>query len=363
MTSRMIAFGGLFFLILQGALGFDVSTMEQLEQAKKTGQKLVTVRNLQVPAGKTLDFQGLPNGTTIEFAGRVTFGYKEWNGPLMIIKGGNFIVKGLKGHVIDGEGQRWWDGLGGITGGKTKPAPFIYMQLENSFVNDLVFKNAPMTVMAINACRNLIMNNIDIDNALGHTKGGHNTDGFDVAHSENVRITNSRVNNQDDCLALSSGKNIVFANNECRGGHGIAVIGGFDGDNVEDILIKDCKVINNNIGVRVKTILGGKGYVKRVTFDNVELKDVSEIGVVVIGNYYGNNGPKGEPTKGCPITNLVMNNIHGNVLNNGTKHWVYVAEGSDWTWNTNIQGGNRPWQPCKGIPKGLNIECGTNKVG
>nr|AHG54228.1 polygalacturonase 19b [Lygus lineolaris] len=345
---------GALCLLFTVVSGFDVWNLDQLEQAKKTGQKLITVKDLHVPAGKTLDFQGL-NGTTIEFAGRVTFGYQEWRGPLIIIKGARYTVKGLPGHLIDGEGHRWWDTLGG-NGGKKKPG-FIYLHLEDSYVKDLKFKNAPAHGFAVNACRNLHIENVDIDNADGHTKGGHNTDGFDVAHCQNVKITGCRVNNQDDCLALSSGKNVVFTNNVCIGGHGIAVIGGYDGDNVEDILIKDCKVIKNNIGVRVKTMLNGKGLVKGVTFDNIQLQDISETGIVVIGNYL-NSGPRGQPTRGCPIQNLQMTNIYGNVLKNGTKHLVWVADdASNWTWNSKIQGGDR-LRPCQGIPKGVNVVCG-----
>lgn len=34
----------------------------------------------------------------------------------------------------------------------------------------------------------------------------------------------SQVHNQDDCLAINKGSNIVFKGNSCTGGHGISIV-------------------------------------------------------------------------------------------------------------------------------------------
>ncbi|KAF6211509.1 hypothetical protein GE061_012021 [Apolygus lucorum] len=342
-------------LCITVASAADVWNMEQLEQAKKGKDPVIRVRDIQVPAGRTLDFQGL-DGRIIEFHGRVTFGYKEWSGHLIVIKGKNIKVLGMKGHSIDGEGHRWWDNCGGNCG---KKKPFmIYTQLQDSVVYGLRIKNTPAWCFAINECNHVHYYNIHIDNRDGHTKGGHNTDGFDVHKSRNIRIYNSRVNNQDDCLAINSGWNIVFENNVCEGGHGIAVaVGGYDVNEAKNILIKNCKVIKNNIGIRVKTLLNGRGIVDGVTFENVELKDISETGIVIIGNYL-NSGPRGEPTGGIPIRNLNIKNVRGNVLGNGTNIQINVAPGSPsgWTWNSQVKGGKKN-PKCKGTPGNLKDPC------
>nr|AHG54232.1 polygalacturonase 22a [Lygus lineolaris] len=342
-------------LCLTVAAAVDIWSVDQLEQAKRGQDPVIRVRNINVPAGKALDFQGL-DGRTIEFHGRVTFGYAEWSGHLIIIKGKNMKIRGMPGHLIDGEGHRWWDKCGGNCG---KKKPFmIYTQLQDSTVDGLKIKNTPAWCFAINECNNVHYSNIDIDNKDGHSKGGHNTDGFDVHKSRNIRIYNSKVNNQDDCLAINSGWDIVFENNVCEGGHGIAVaVGGYDVNEAKNILIKNCKVIKNNIGVRVKTLLNGKGIVDGITFDNVELKDISEIGIVIIGNYL-NSGPRGDPTGGIPIKNLNINNVRGNVLHNGTNIQINVAPGSPsgWIWKSNVWGGRKN-PNCKGTPGNLNDPC------
>ncbi|KAF6211528.1 hypothetical protein GE061_012041 [Apolygus lucorum] len=343
-----------FSVLIAAATAADIWNIQQLDAARKAKDKNIVLKNINVPAGQTLILENFEPGTKITFTGRITFGYKEWKGPLVIIKGNKFTVEGKPGHLIDGEGHRWWDGKGG-NGGKVKPC-FVYVQLTDSKVNGLTIKNSPKHVFAINDCRHTDFVGITVDNADGHKKGGHNTDGFDIAKSHFIKILNSRVNNQDDCLAINSGTNIEFRNNICEGGHGIAVaVGGYDSNEAKNILIKDCQVIKNNIGIRVKTTLNGKGIVDGVTFDNVILKDISEIGIVIIGNYL-NSGPIGDPTGDLPIRGLTINNVRGNVLKNGTNIQVWVKNAANWKWNSNVAGGTKK-MPCKGVPNGVRVAC------
>jgi polygalacturonase len=96
----------------------------------------IVIKDMTVPAGTTLDLTSLKDGTTVStpllaklkstdtiqvtFQGTTTFAYKEWTGPLISVSGTNITVNGATGHVIDGNGPKWWDGKGG-NGGKTKP--------------------------------------------------------------------------------------------------------------------------------------------------------------------------------------------------------------------------------------------------
>lgn len=80
----------------------------------------IVIKDMTVPAGSTLDLTNLQDGTTVTFQGTTTFGYKEWQGPLISVSGTNIKVVGAAGHLIDGNGAKWWDGKG-TNGGKTKP--------------------------------------------------------------------------------------------------------------------------------------------------------------------------------------------------------------------------------------------------
>jgi polygalacturonase len=77
----------------------------------------------------------------------------------------------------------------------------------------------------------------------GGKAAGHNTDGFDCSTHDLV-IQNSVIKNQDDCLAINKGTNIVFKGNTCSGGHGISV-GSVDSDaTVSGIVISGNTIIN-----------------------------------------------------------------------------------------------------------------------
>lgn len=71
----------------------------------------IVLQDLKVPAGQTLELAGLPKGATVTFAGKTTFGYKPWVGPL-ISASGSITITGAPGHVIDCEGRNWWDNRG-----------------------------------------------------------------------------------------------------------------------------------------------------------------------------------------------------------------------------------------------------------
>jgi galacturan 1,4-alpha-galacturonidase len=67
----------------------------------------------------------------VSFEGTTTFEYDEWDGPLISFSGKSITITGASGHVIDGNGAKWWDGEGS-NGGKTKPkffCRFAYVSL------------------------------------------------------------------------------------------------------------------------------------------------------------------------------------------------------------------------------------------
>nr|AHG54221.1 polygalacturonase 15b [Lygus lineolaris] len=340
------------FMVVTISSAVYVDRFDQIEAAKKSNDKVIVIRNLQVPAGVLLDLQNLKPGTTLQFEGRVTFGYKEWKGPMVRISGKNIIVEGKPGHLIDGEGARWWDGLGGA-GGKTKPT-FIELKLDDSIVRNLHVKNTPVQMFTSSFCNNLLITNVNLDNEDGKSKG-RNTDGFAVGLSKNVTVQNSRVYNQDDCFCCGAGSDIKFINNVCIGGNGISI--GSMGNNrvVERVEARHCQVIDSFNGIRIKTRKNDKALVKDVTFDDITLKDIQQRGVIVHGNYPSWR-PTDDPTDGCPIKNLVINNVRGTVKAGGANTWIWLANGVASGWkvsNVNVSGGKLKL-PCKGLPAGID---------
>uniref|UniRef100_A0A0A9X913 endo-polygalacturonase n=1 Tax=Lygus hesperus TaxID=30085 RepID=A0A0A9X913_LYGHE len=332
----------------------DVDDVSDIKTAKKS--ELISLKTFEVPAGVTLELTNLLPGTVVEFDGILTFGYCEWTGPLIKISGVNVSVVGKPGNLINCEGERWWDGLG-TNGGKFKPK-FFEMTLNDSTVTGLNVKNSPAHVFSIRDCSNVNVTHVKIDNSEGDVKGGHNTDGFDV-NSQNVRISNCWVHNQDDCLAINMGSDVVFEDTVCIGGHGISIgsIGFRPNNIVERVTVKHCEVINSTNGIRIKTKTNATGWVNDVTYEDVLLKNVSQYGILIHGNYQNRVGNmKEDPTPGVPITNLKVSNVRGTVDPMGTNVYVALANASNWTWtNIEVSGGSME-STCQGIPIEVNTE-------
>ncbi|XP_018324490.1 probable endopolygalacturonase B [Agrilus planipennis] len=320
--------------------------------------KEISIANLQVPAGETLALHA-QNDSIITFEGNITFGYKEMFGYLIIIRGNNITVVGAPGHLIDGGGARWWDGLGG-NGGKSKPM-FIQFRLKNSLVKGLNVKNSPQHCLRIMYSENVILTDITFDNLDGDTQGGHNTDAFGIGYSKNVTITNSTVYNQDDCFAINSGSGHAFTNNFCYGGHGISIgsVGGRDDNLVENIFIKNNTVVNSENGIRIKTNHNTTGIVRNVTYEDITIENITDYGFLIRGDYL-NGGPTGEPTPGFELSHLTFRNIHGTVQSRGTNVYVLLSDGvaSNWTVeNIRIVGGQKKDVRCLGIPSDCSLSC------
>ncbi|CAI7613932.1 hypothetical protein PCG10_004567 [Penicillium crustosum] len=324
-------------------------------KAGKSSCSTIVLDNIKVPAGETLDLSKLKSGTKVIFKGETTFGYKEWTGPLIRFSGDNINVSGASGHVINGGGPSWWDGKG-TNGGKKKPKFFYAHGLDNSNISGLNVKNTPVQGFSVQA-DHLVLDHITIDNSEGDSKGGHNTDAFDVGSSTYITISNANIKNQDDCLAINSGEHITFTGGTCSGGHGISIgsVGLRDNNIVKDVTISDSSVVNSDNGVRVKTIYKATGAVSDVTFSNIKLSNIAKYGIVIEQDYQ-NGSPTGKPTTGVPITGLKVEKVTGTVKSSGTDVYILCGNGSckNWTWTGNSVTGGKKSSKCSGVPSGAS---------
>ncbi|SPO25986.1 probable PGU1 - Endo-polygalacturonase [Ustilago trichophora] len=321
-------------------------------KAGKGSCSTITLSNINVPAGETLDLSNLKQGTRVIFQGTTTFGYKEWGGPLIQVSGSNLDISGASGAVIDAGGARWWDGKGG-NGGKMKPKFLSAHNLKHSKIGSLSIKNTPVQGFSINSCTNLGVDHVTIDNSAGDTAGGHNTDAFDVGSSEGVYITNASVYNQDDCLAVNSGTDMVFSGGFCSGGHGLSIgsVGGRSDKTVDGVVIQNSNIVDSQNGVRIKTVSGATGLVNNVTYSNIQMSGISQYGIDIQQDYL-NGGPTGSPTNGVKVTNIVMNGITGSVSSEGVPVYLVCGQGScsNWRWNgVSISGGQKSGK-CTNVP-------------
>ena len=218
--------------------------------------------------------------------------------------------------------------------------------MKQSSIHGLNIKNTPVQGFSIDSATDLILDSITIDNSAGDgPNGGHNTDAFDIGKSSGVTITNANVKNQDDCLAINSGENIKFMGGTCSGGHGISIgsVGRRSNNDVKNVEISDCTIINSDNGVRIKTISGATGSVSNVSYKNIKLENINKYGIVVEQDYQ-NGGPTGKPTTGVPITGLTLQNVQGTVADKATNVYILCGNGScsGWNWSdVRVTGGQK----------------------
>jgi polygalacturonase len=286
------------------------------------------------------------------FQGTTTFGYKEWKGPLIAVSGKKITVTGASGNVIDGDGARWWDGKGG-NGGKTKPKFFKAGKLFQSSISGLNIKNTPVQCFSVSGSTDLVLDKITIDNSAGDTQGGHNTDAFDVGTSTGITISNVHVQNQDDCLAINSGNNIVFSGGYCSGGHGLSIgsVGGRASNDVSNVLITGSQIVNSDNGVRIKTVYDATGSVNNVTYSDITLSGIHKYGIVIEQDYQ-NGSPTGTPTGGVPITDVAIRGVTGSVDSSATAVYILCAKGacSNWAWSEVSIAGGKTSSKCLNVP-------------
>ncbi|KAJ8918261.1 hypothetical protein NQ315_014131 [Exocentrus adspersus] len=314
----------------------------------------ITLNSISIPAGVTLKLN-LKQGAKLTFQGTLTWGYQEWDGPLLNITGTDVEITGMPDHVLDPKGGLWWDGKAEV-GGKTKPVSFVFNKLRNAVIHSVTIKNTPFHAIWIEDSDGVVVQDVLVNNTEGRTLG-KGTDGINVWRSNNVTIQRFTVYNQDDCVAIKSGTNILIEDSYCSGGHGLSIgsVGGRDYNIVENVTVSNSQILNSANGVRIKTVYNATGAVTNVTYKDIVLTDINSYGIIAHGNY---NGPSGSsPTGGVSITHFVLQNVTGTVKDTGTNIFIQVNNASDWLWTgVNVTGGGRIRQ-CEGIPDDSGISC------
>ncbi|KAG6828695.1 hypothetical protein H0H92_007057 [Tricholoma furcatifolium] len=289
----------------------------------------VNIESFTVPGGETFSLS-LLSGTTVNVNGDVLFANESWAGPMFEISGDDITFNG-NGYLFDGGGPFYWDGLGG-SGGIEKPAPMMKIKISGTFTN-LKVVNSPERTYSVSNPAAVVMSDLTIDNSQGNyansqsdgLPAGHNTDGFDCSTTD-LTIKNSVIYNQDDCLAINEGSNIVFTGNTCSGGHGIS-IGSIASDvTVSGIVISDNTLINNAQALRIKTDASSTGStVTNVTYSGNTATGCTEYGVLIDQSY---PSTLGTPGTGVTISDINFDSPDTNIAVNSGADQIAINCGA-----------------------------------
>ncbi|CAK4773864.1 unnamed protein product [Aphanomyces euteiches] len=314
-----------------------------------TSCSTVVISSLTVPAGVTLDLTKLKAGATVSFTGTTTFGTKLWEGPLVLLTGTNLKVTGP--GTLDGQGAWYWKQGQSVT----RPVFFRLNNVGQSTLTGFTLKNSPFRTFSILNSVNTQLTGLTLDSKAGDGLA-KNTDGFDLSRNYGVSITHNTIYNQDDCLAMQSSTNTLFAFNSCTGGHGISIgsIGGAAADASDTVLglnVNNNNIINSANGLRIKTIVGMKGMVSGVTYTKNTLSNVQNA-IVMHSDYdKSKGGYTGSATSAVGIQGITISGLTGTATN---LYDVLMNPSvvSKWTWSgISVQAKSKG--SCKGQPSGV----------
>ncbi|KAH6657882.1 endopolygalacturonase [Truncatella angustata] len=314
----------------------------------------IVLSGISAPASSTIDLSALQTGTTVTFAGTTSFGTTaDSDFDPMIISGHDITITGAEGHVIDGNGAAYWDGEGS-NGGSDKPDHFIVVKkVYNGKITNLNIQNWPTHCFYISGVQGLEVTGLTLDNSAGDepnsasgTKAAaHNSDGFDISGSDTVTLDNIKVYNQDDCVAVTSGSNVIVSNMYCSGGHGLSIgsIGGKSNNTVSGVTFSDSVVVNSENACRIKSNSGTTGTIENVTYQNITMSGITDYGIDVQQDYL-NGGPTGEPTNGVTIAGISFIDVTGTTTGDDAyDYYILCGDGScsDFTFSgVSITGGD-----------------------
>ena len=306
--------------------------------------------NLHLQEGAEIHFSDEPSDylppVFVRYAGRECWNYS----PLLYARDCINIAVTGRGSLY-GHGQRWWQWSG--MGRKTALEVQTYKRQEEMVsakvpVAERIMPNGqqegfrPQLIQPIN-CTNVLLEGFTIaqpgpfwtvqfaycENVIARelniqTRGGPNTDGFDLDSTRNALIEDCLINAGDDCICLKSGmdedgrrvgrptENIVVRNCRTRSGHGGVVIGSDMSGGVRNVWAHDCDFSGTEKGIRMKTMRGRGGVVENLYFENLTMNGVGD-GIHITTFYHST------PVEAVSERTPTFRNIH---ISNITAHSV-----------------------------------------
>ncbi|CAA7260589.1 unnamed protein product [Cyclocybe aegerita] len=252
-----------------------VGTISSLDDVATAVQcTTVNLNSFTVPGGQALTLD-LLTGTTVTMYGDIYFGNLSWVGPLFIVR-----------SVLLGWPRAEWRNTKAISDDEDQDFWYICKCHRCQFARTRLFRVQSCAIVNDQPhCRQLSRRCAQQPKQwppgwCGFF-AGHNTDGFDCG-TTNLVIENSYVHNQDDCLAINKGSNIVFTNNTCINGHGISVGSIASNVTVSDIVISGNTIIDNDQALRIKTdATATNSTISNITYAGNTATGMRQFGVLI----------------------------------------------------------------------------------
>ncbi|MBR3075388.1 MAG: glycoside hydrolase family 28 protein [Bacteroidales bacterium] len=221
-----------------------------------------------------------------------------------------------------------------------RPVMVSLRECERVLLEGCTFQNSPCWNIHPLYCRNLTIKNITVRNPHYSANG----DGIDIDACENVILRGSSFDVGDDAICIKSGKdadgrrharkcrNLIIEDCTVYHGHGGFVVGSEMSGGVENILVRGCRFMGTDVGLRFKSTRGRGGLVKDIWCEDIYMKDIVSYGVIFNLYYAGvaatdlnKDGATSEPEVTVDETTPEFRGFHfSNLVCSGAKQAIYI---------------------------------------
>lgn len=188
-------------------------------------------------------------------------------------------------------------------------------------IQGVEIRQSPAWCLHLIYCVNVLLDNIKVHSKYdenGNKYGMHNCDGIDIDSCRKVKVTDSLIASQDDCIAVKSGRDvlgrragipsgdILIENCAFKSGFGVAIGSEMSGG-VRDVYVRNCAFENVHSIASVKAIRGRGSYIRNIHYENctlvnnsTEYEDTKYFrGALYVDGFYG--AEKFDAEKAVPV--------------------------------------------------------------
>ncbi len=159
-----------------------------------------------------------------------------------------------------------------VTDFDPRPHVLTLAGVRNTVIRDVTIRNSAYWTVHLAGCRDAVISGVTI---LNNVKV-RNSDGIDIDHSENVRVSDCHIESGDDCICLKNRReyaeygpcrNITVTNCTMTSRSCAIKIGSENTDAISNVLVSNCVIADSNRGIGIQN--RDEGTVENVVFSDM----------------------------------------------------------------------------------------------
>ncbi|KAI9121689.1 hypothetical protein K1719_008722 [Acacia pycnantha] len=177
--------------------------------------------------------------------------------------------------TLDARGSSYWDCKKTHQNCPPGARSISFSWSSNVVVSGIRSMNSQTMHIAIDHCKNVIIDNVKIR----APSGSPNTDGINVQFSTGVTISNAAISTGDDCISINQGSTHLWIDHiACGPGHGISIgsLGNYEKEEgVENVTVISSIFTRTENGVRIKArAQPSTGFTRDIAFRKLIMNNV-----------------------------------------------------------------------------------------